>query len=83
MFSISPSDKCYIIYSNFKCFAVHCTLFNYVIFTSTGMVERCHRTLESVMKKVIERQEDLSVMLNSVLFTMHCYTHSSTGFSPI
>ena len=47
------------------------------------MVERCHRSLESVIKKVIQKQEDWYPVLNSVLFSMCSQTHSSTGYSPI
>ena len=47
------------------------------------MVEQCHRTLESVITKVMETQEDWPVLLNSILFSMHCHTHSSTRYSPI
>ena len=47
------------------------------------MVKQCHRTLESVITKVMETQEDWPVLLNSVLFSMHCHTHSSTGYFPI
>ena len=46
------------------------------------MVERCHRTLQSVITKVMQTQEDWSLLLNSVLFAMCSHTHSSTGFSP-
>ena len=45
------------------------------------MVERCHRTLQSVIVKVMEQQGNWYKLLNSVLFGMCCYTHSSTGFS--
>ena len=48
-----------------------------------GMVERCHCTLESVINKVMQTQEDWSSLLNSVLFSMWCQNHSSTGFSPM
>ena len=47
------------------------------------MVERCHRTLELVIKKVIQKREDWYPFLNSVLFSMHSQTHSSMGYSPI
>ena len=47
------------------------------------MVEWCHRTLQSVITKVIQTQEDWPLLLNSVLFSMCCHTHSSTGYSPI
>ena len=47
------------------------------------MVERCHRTLQSVITKVMQTQEDWSLLLNSVLFAIRSHTHSSTGFSPI
>ena len=47
------------------------------------MVKRCHRTLQSVVTKVMQTQEYWPVLLNSVLFTMHCHTHSSMGYSPI
>ena len=46
------------------------------------MVERCHKTLESVITKVMEQQDWLK-LLNTVLFGMHANTYSSTGFSPI
>ena len=57
--------------------------FIFELFIFTGMVERCHRTLESVITKVMEWQEDWLKLLNSVLFGMHANTHSSTGFLPI
>ena len=47
------------------------------------MVEWCHRTLQSVITKVMQTQEDWPLLLNSVLFSMHCHTHSSTGYLPI
>ena len=47
------------------------------------MVKRCHRTLQSVVTKVMQTQEDWPVLINSVLFTMCCHTHSSTGYPPI
>ena len=31
----------------------------------------------------MQTQEDWPVLLNSILFSMHCNTHSSTGYSPI
>ena len=56
--------------------------FNFELFIFIGMVERCHRTLESVITTVMEWQEDWLKLLNSVLFGMHANTHSSTGFFP-
>ena len=53
------------------------------IFEITGMVERCHKTPQDVIKKVMESQQDWHSLLNSVLFTMHSHIHSSTGYSPI
>ena len=47
------------------------------------MVERCHRMIEDVLRKVITEQTDWVKMLNSVLFSIRCQTHSSTGFSPM
>ena len=47
------------------------------------MVERCHRTIEDVVRKVMTDQTDWVKMLNSVLFSIRCQTHSSTGFSPM
>ena len=47
------------------------------------MVERFHRTLELVIQKVIECQEDWHEILNSVLLTVWCQVHCSTGYSPI
>ena len=55
--------------------------YDYQMFT--GMVERCHCTIESVMKKVTQRQEDLCLMLESVLFGMRSQVHASTGFTPL
>ena len=54
-----------------------------LLFIFTGMAKRCHRTLQSVITKVMQTQEDWPMLLNSVLFTMHYHTHSSTGYSPI
>ena len=48
----------------------------------SGMVERCHRTIEDVIRKVMTEQTDWLPMLNSVLFSIRCQVHSSTGFSP-
>ena len=48
-----------------------------------GMVERCHRTIEDVIRKVISKQTDWVKMLNSVLFSVRSQVHSSTGFSPM
>ena len=45
-------------------------------------MERCHRTIEDVIKKVITEQTDWLGTLNSVLFSIRCQVHSSTGFSP-
>ena len=42
------------------------------------MVKRCHRTLQSVIVKVMEQQGDWYKLLNSVHFGMCCYTHSPT-----
>ena len=47
------------------------------------MIKWCHRTLESVVKKVMEKQEDWYEILNSVLLGMRSQVHSSTGYSPI
>ena len=47
------------------------------------MVERCHRTIEDVVRKVMTEQTDWLKMLNSVLSSIRCQTHSSTGFSPM
>ena len=47
------------------------------------MVERCHRTIEDVVRKLMTEQTDWLKMLNSVLFSIRCQTHSSTGFSPM
>ena len=47
------------------------------------MVKRCHRTLQLVMKKVMQSQEDWYSSFNSVLFVMHSQNHSSTGYSPM
>ena len=49
----------------------------------TGMVERCHQTLEGVIKKCMEKQEDWAIMIDSVLLGMRSQTHSSTGYSPM
>ena len=49
----------------------------------TGMIERCYKTLEGVIKKCMERQEDWAVMIDSVLLGMRSGTHSSTGYSPM
>ena len=46
------------------------------------MVECCHRTIEDIIRKVMTEQTDWLPMLNSVLFSIRCQTHSSTGFSP-
>ena len=48
-----------------------------------GMVERCHRTIEDVIRKVMSEQTDWVKMLNSVLFSVRSQVHSSTGFSPM
>ena len=45
------------------------------------MVERCHRTIEDIMRKVMTDQTDWLPKLNSVLFSIQCQVHSSTGFS--
>ena len=47
------------------------------------MVERCYRTLESVVKKVMEKQDDWMTILDSVLLGMRSQVHSSTGYSPM
>ena len=47
------------------------------------MVKRFHRTLESVICKVINRQEDWHEILSSVLLAVHCQVHCSIGYSPI
>ena len=46
------------------------------------MVKRCHRTSQSVITKMMQTQEDWSMLLNLVLFKICSHTHSSTGFSP-
>ena len=46
------------------------------------MVDRCHRTMEDVIRKVMTEQTDWLPTLNSVLFSICCQVHSSTGFSP-
>ena len=51
--------------------------------TLPGMVEHCHRTLESVPKKCMEWQEDWYELLNNVLLGMRSQVHSSSGYSPI
>ena len=48
-----------------------------------GMVERCHWTLESVLKKVMQKQDDWTTILDSVLLEMRSQVHSSTGYSPM
>ena len=53
-----------------------------VLFIPIGMVERCHRTIEDVIRNVMTDQTDWLPMLNSVLFLIQCQVHSSTGFSP-
>ena len=47
------------------------------------MVERYHRTLQAVIKKVMQSQEDWYSLLNSILFAMHSQNHSSIGYSPM
>ena len=59
------------------------TLHNWHCNYLSGMVERCHQTMESVIKKCMDRQEDWYDMLNSVLLGMRSQVHSSTGYSPI
>ena len=44
---------------------------------------RCHQTLEGVIKKCVERQEDWAIMIDSVLLGMRSQTHSSNGYSPM
>ena len=46
------------------------------------MVERCHRTIELVIKKCMTDRTDWNVMLNLVLFSARCQIHSSMGYSP-
>ena len=46
------------------------------------MMERCHRTIEDCIKKVMVNQTDWYTLLNSVLFSIRCPTHSSTRYSP-
>lgn len=48
-----------------------------------GMVKRCHRTIEDVVRKIMTEQTNWLKMLNSVLFSIWCQTHSSTGSSPM
>ena len=47
------------------------------------MVKWCHRTIELVIKKCMESQQDWAKLLESVLFGMHSQVHCSTGFSPM
>ena len=59
----------------------HAILVHKVLFIPIGMVERCHRTID-VIRKVMTDQTDWLPTLNSVLFSIQCQVHSSTGFSP-
>ena len=47
------------------------------------MVEQCHRTIESILKKVMEKQENWVTSLDSILLGMRLQVHSSTGYLPI
>ena len=51
--------------------------------TLSGMVKHCHKTLELVLKKCMEWQEDWYELLNSVLLGMRSQVHSLSGYSPI
>ena len=53
-----------------------------MLFIVTGMVKRCHCTIELVIKKCMTDRTDWNVMLNLVLFSVRCQTHSSIGYSP-
>lgn len=51
--------------------------------STNGMVERWHRTLNSLLAKVIsDRQTDWDEWLPAVLCAYHASEHESTGFTP-
>ena len=47
-----------------------------------GLVERCNRMIEDVIKRAMQTQTDWAPMLPSVLFVIRTSKHSSTGFTP-
>ena len=53
-----------------------------LLFLETGMVEQCHRTIQLMIKKCMTDRSDWNVLLNSMLFSIRCQTHSSMGYSP-
>ena len=48
----------------------HAILVHKVLIIPIGMVERCHRTIEDVIRKVMTDQTDWLLTLNSVLFSI-------------
>ena len=57
-----------------------CCKFNlYSFVLKLGMVERMNRSIEDVMKKLLQNQADLEDMLPLVLFSVRASRHSSTG----
>jgi len=51
--------------------------------STNGMIERFHRTLNSMIAKIIsERQRDWDLCLPSVMAAYRATCHSSTGYSP-
>ena len=47
-----------------------------------GQVERCNRTLESMLAKVTECQQEWDLYLPKVLFAYRSSLHETTGFTP-
>ena len=48
------------------------------------MIERCHHTLEDIIKKVMYRQEDWIIILESALLGMRSTgPYASTGYTPM
>lgn len=47
-----------------------------------GQVERCNHTLEAMLAKVTEHQQDWDLHLPKVLFAYRSSVHETTGFTP-
>ena len=47
------------------------------------MIEQCHHTLEGIIKKVMDTQQDWEEILDGALLGMRSQVHASTGYLPI
>jgi transposase InsO family protein len=78
-----PEFRGAIMDAVYKSFKIHVSFGAVRHPESQGMVERCHRSLLTVFRKILDEGEDWASKLGWVLHYYRIRVHSSLGISPM